>query len=51
MEVDEDIAFDVRICGIYVYSVVAAACKIVVRELGDRPGPLASGQVDDVVIT
>ena len=48
---DEQVAFDEAICPVQVENIVAGAGEDVVEDLEDGAGPLAAGEVDDVVET
>ena len=45
------VALEVRVHPVEVESVVAAAAKLVVVQLEDRPGPAAAADVEDVAVT
>ncbi|OQB79285.1 MAG: hypothetical protein BWX88_04885 [Planctomycetes bacterium ADurb.Bin126] len=49
VDVHEEVALDVGVGGVEVETIVGGGGEYVIEELGDVPGPLAAGEVDDVV--
>ena len=50
MAMEENVAFDPSIGPIQINQIIATADEHVVQQLEDRPRPLATGEIEDVVI-
>src|SRR5688572_18694629 len=51
MNVHEDVPFDPRVGAVEIQNIVIAAVEYVVDELHDGPRPVATGEIDRVIVT
>jgi len=51
MTMHEEVALHPRVRAVEIEDVVIGANEHVVDELGDWPGPVAAGEIDDVIVT